>query len=213
MAAKMYLPTPFIESRPEILQKVMRENGFATVVTAADGVPFASHVPVLVDGELAAGGLKIRGHVARANPHWKQLANGGPVLVMFQGPHAYVSPSWYADPQNVPTWNYAVVHAHGRAARLAPADLRTLLQDLVDAHERGAERPWRFDSLPADTIDNLLGAIVGFEIAVERLEGKMKLSQNRSPDDQRRVRERLATSADPTSRDVARWMDLLTEAS
>ncbi len=190
----------------------MRENGFATVVTAADGVPFASHVPVLVDGDMAAGGLKIRGHVARANPHWKQLANGSPVLVMFHGPHAYVSPSWYApDPQNVPTWNYAVVHAHGRAALLAPADLRTLLKDLVDAHERSAERPWRFDSVPAATIDRLLGAIVGFEIAVERLEGKLKLSQNQTPDDQRRVREQLATSTDPVARDVARWMELLTD--
>ena len=190
----------------------MRENGFATVVTAADGVPFASHVPVLVDGDGAAGGLKIRGHVARANPHWKQLANGNPVLVMFHGPHAYVSPSWYApDPQSVPTWNYAVVHAHGHAALLAPADLRTLLKDLVDAHERASAQPWRFDSMPAEYVDRLLGAIVGFEIAVERLEGKLKLSQNQTPDDQRRVREQLATSTDPVARDVARWMELLTD--
>jgi len=211
MAAKMYLPRSFAESRPDILQKAMRENGFATVVTAADGVPFASHVPVLVDGDPAAGALKIRGHVARANPHWKQLANGSPVLVMFHGPHAYVSPSWYADTQSVPTWNYAVVHAHGRAALLAPADLRTLLQDLVEAHERASAQPWRFDSVPADTIDRLLGAIVGFEIVVERLEGKLKLSQNQTPDDQRRVREQLATSTDAAARDVARWMELLTD--
>jgi len=209
----MYLPRSFAESRPDILQKGMRENGFATVVTAADGVPFASHVPVLVDGDPAAGGLKIRGHFARANPHWKQLANGSPVLVMFHGPHAYVSPSWYADPQSVPTWNYAVVHAHGRAALLAPGDLRTLLKDLVDAHERGSAQPWRFDSVPAATIDRLLGAIVGFEIVVERLEGKLKLSQNQTPDDQRRVHDQLAASADPTARDVARWMELLTDPS
>ena len=207
----MYLPRSFAESRPDILQKAMRENGFATVVTAADGVPFASHVPVLVDGDPGAGGLKIRGHFARANPHWKQLANGSPVLVMFHGPHAYVSPSWYADPQSVPTWNYAVVHAHGRAALLAPAELRVLLKDLVDAHERASAQPWRFDSVPAATIDRLLGAIVGFEIAVERLEGKLKLSQNQTPDDQRRVREQLATSTDPVARDVARWMELLTD--
>lgn len=207
----MYLPKVFAESRPELLHKAMRENGFATIVTAADGVPFASHVPVLVDGNPAAGALKIRGHFARANPHWKQLANGGPVLVIFHGPHSYVSPSWYADPQNVPTWNYAVVHAHGRAALLAPADLRILLTDLVDAHERETEQPWRLDSLPAEYVDRLLGAIVGFEIAVERLEGNMKLSQNRTADDQRRVRDRLAASTDPAARDVARWMELLTD--
>jgi len=206
----MYLPKVFAESRSELLQKVMRENGFATVVTTADGVPFASHVPVLVDGDLASGALKIRGHVARANPHWKQLANGSPVLVMFHGPHAYVSPSWYADTQSVPTWNYAVVHAHGRAALLAPTDLRTLLKDLVDAHERASAQPWRFDSVPAESVDRLLGAIVGFEITVERLEGKLKLSQNQTPDDQRRVRDQLAASADPVAHDVARWMELLT---
>src|SRR5262245_28829453 len=147
MAAKMYLPGHFAESRPELLQKVMRENDFATVVTTGGGVPFVSHVPVLVDGESIATGLTIRGHFARANPHWKQLADSAEVLVIFHGPHCYVSPSWYADPLNVPTWNYAVVHAYGRATLLAPHDLRTLLRDLVDAHERGADQPWRFETL------------------------------------------------------------------
>jgi len=204
----MYQQKIFNEPRPEILHKLMRENGFATLVTAADGVPFASHIPVLIAGE-AAGGLRIRGHVARANPHWKQLEDGAPVLAIFHGPHGYVSPSWYGDDGNVPTWNYAVVHAYGRATLMAPAELRTLLQDLVDEHERRFEPPWRFDSLPAALIDGLMRGIVGFEIAVERVEGKLKLSQNRAPEDRSRVRERLAASADPTARDVAAWMDLL----
>jgi transcriptional regulator len=208
----MYLPRRFTETRPELLQKAMRENSFATVVTTAGGVPFVSHVPVLVDGESVAGGLKIRGHFARANPHWKHLADGGEALVIFHGPHCYVSPSWYADPQNVPTWNYAVVHACGTATLLAPDDLRTLLGDLVAAHERGgdpADPRWRLETLPADFVQKLLGGIVGFQIAVTRLEGNMKMSQNRSPEDQRRVRERLAVSADPAARAVAHWMELL----
>jgi len=203
----MYLPPHFAESRPELLLQAMRENSFATVVTADDGVPFASHVPVLVDGDAAAGGLRIRGHFAHANPHWKQLEDRT-ALVIFNGPHGYVSPTWYQPrPQNVPTWNYVAVHAYGRARLLDGAALRAVLADLVAAHEGGAPAPWRFDAMPADLADKMLGAIVGFEIAVDRLEGKLKLGQNRSSEDQRRVREHLSASDDPTARDVARWMD------
>jgi transcriptional regulator len=203
----MYLPGHFEERRPEVLQRLMRENGFATLITAGDGVPFASHVPVLIDGDAIADRLRIRAHVARANPHWKQIGDGAPVLAIFHGPHAYVSPSWYADEDNVPTWNYAVVHAYGRAALLAPPETRALLKDLVEHHERAFAAPWRFDALPAALVDQLLGAVVGFEIAVDRLEGKLKLSQNRPPEDRRRVSEQLAASADPLAREVAAWME------
>jgi transcriptional regulator len=209
----MYLPTVFAESRPEILLQIMRENSFATVVTAAGGVPFVSHIPVLIDHDgNVPGGIKIRVHVARANPHGDQLAAGEQVLAIFHGPHAYVSPSWYEDPGNVPTWNYVTVHATGRARPLDRSELRALLDDLVALHERAAPTPWRFDSLPADQVDALMDAIVGFEIAVDRLEGKVKLSQNRSREDQRRVREQLRTSVDPTAHGVARWMALVTNA-
>jgi transcriptional regulator len=205
----MYLPTTFTESRPELVQKLMRENSFATIVSTVDGAPFASHVPVLIEPTPGDGALKIRGHLARANPHWRQLANGDQVLAIFHGPHGYVSPAWYADPQSVPTWNYAVVHAYGRAALLDAADLRTLLKGLVDLHEGAFMRPWRFESLPADFVDGLLAAIVGFEISVDRVEAKLKLSQNREPEDRRRVREQLAATADPAARELAAWMDLL----
>jgi transcriptional regulator len=205
----MYLPTTFSESRPELVQKLMRENSFATVVSMVDGAPFASHVPVLVESPPGDGALKIRGHLARANPQWRHLANGEQVLAIFHGPHGYVSPAWYADPQSVPTWNYAAVHAYGRAALLDTAGLRTLLKALVDVHEGAFARPWRFESLPADFVEGLLAAIVGFEISVDSVEAKLKLSQNRPPEDQRQVRDQLAASADPVARDVAAWMDLL----
>lgn len=205
----MFMPAVFTESRPEILRQVMRENSLATVVTAAGGVPFASHLPVTIDDDTATGGIKIRGHFARANPHWNQLAAGEEALAIFQGPHAYVSPSWYEDPQSVPTWNYVTVHASGRARLLDPSELRALLNDLVTLHEGTAGEPWRFDSLPAGDADQLMEAIVGFEIAVSRLEGKLKLSQNRSGEDQRRVRDQLRTSVNPMARDVARWMALV----
>src|SRR6185369_9210413 len=129
----MYPPSHFTESRPEILLQVMRENSFATVVTAAGGVPFASHVPVLIDGG-AANEIKIRGHVSRANPHGKQLAGSEQVLAIFHGPHGYVSPSWYEATGNVPTWNYVTVHAYGRARVLDPSELGAQLADLVALH-------------------------------------------------------------------------------
>jgi transcriptional regulator len=205
----MYMPASFVESRPALVQQLMRENGFATVVKTVDGVPFASHVPVLIDAAPDGGGLKIRGHVARANPHWRHLDNGGQTLAIFQGPHSYVSPAWYAGARSVPTWNYTVVHASGRATLLDRAGLRAHLKELVDVNERAFAAPWRLESLPGDFVDGMMGGIVGFEISVERIEANLKLSQNRSPEDQRRVRDRLAASADPDARGVAAWMDLL----
>jgi transcriptional regulator len=203
----MYLPPHFTESSPEVLKQAMRDSSFATIVTADDGVPFASHVPVLLDGEAVAGSLRVRGHFARANPHWQRLADRT-ALVIFNGPHAYVSPSWYEPrAQNVPTWNYAAVHAYGRARLLDSAGVRAVLADLVDAHERAMPDPWPMEAVPAELVDKLLGAIVGFEIAVDRIEGKLKLSQNRSTEDQRRVREHLLGSDDATARELARWMD------
>ena len=204
----MYLPRPFTETRPDVLLTVMRENSLATIVTAAGGVPYASHVPVLIEGPAIAGSLKIHGHFARANPHADELVDGAPMLAIFVGPHGYVSPSWYEGSQNVPTWNYVAVHTWGRVRRLGPSDSRAHLKDLVDLHERTGAEPWRMESLPANDVDTMLTAIVGFEIAVDRLEGKLKLSQNRSPEDQRRVRERFQASSDPAARDVARWMAL-----
>ena len=205
----MYPPSHFTESRPEILLPVMRENSFATVVTATGGVPFVSHVPVLIDAGGDAGGIKIRGHVSRANPHGQQLEGSEQVLAIFHGPHGYVSPAWYEGPRNVPTWNYVTVHAYGRARLLDPSELDAQLSDLVELHERTAATPWRVESLPEGYAEKLMRAIVGFEIAVERLEGTLKLSQNRSSEDQRRVRDQMSSSVDPTTREVARWMALL----
>ena len=204
----MYPPKAFTESRPEILLAAMRENSFATIVTGSGGVAGVSHVPVLIDGEATAGALKIRGHFARANPHAKDLADGDQMLAIFVGPPGYVSPSWYEGALNVPTWNYVAVHAHGRVRKLGQSEVRALLEEMVDLNERSATQPWRMQSLPADFAEKMAAAIVGFEIAVDRLEGVLKLSQNRAPEDRRRVRERLQASADPTARDVARWMAL-----
>lgn len=201
----MYVPKHFEIADPAWCHALMRAQSFAVMITADDaGAPFATHLPFLVDHERGPKGT-LRGHVARANPHWRYLAAGRPTLVVFSGAHAYVSPSWYAQHPAVPTWNYVVVHASGTGVLVEePARVRTLLADLVHAHERvGQPAAWSLESLPADYVDGMQRGIVAFEIPIDKLEGKAKLSQNRSAEDQARTRDALATADDPLARAVA----------
>jgi transcriptional regulator len=201
----MHVPAPFaMEDRP-VLFSLAASHPFATVVTRgeADGDDdvIVSHLPLLVD----EGRGVLRGHLARENPQLAHLTAGVRVLAVFHGPHAYVSPSVYAPPEegrvHVPTWNYVVVHARGRARRLDAEGLRTLLEDMV---ERFEPTGWRVPPIGegSQSLQALLDAIVGFEIAVERIQGKWKLSQNRSPEDRARVAAWLG-QRDPLSRAVA----------
>lgn len=171
----MYVPQHFAETRVEVLHGLICDYPFATVVAnAADGL-VANHLPFeLVDGAL-------HGHVARGN----ELArlDGAEVLVIFQGPQGYISPNWYPTKQEtqreVPTWNYAVAHVHGRLRVIEDATwLRTLLERLTDRHEATEPQPWHVGDAPADHIETSLRAIVGLEVAIERIEGKFKLNQN-----------------------------------
>jgi transcriptional regulator len=148
-----------------------------------------SHLPFLPERD-ARGRVRLLAHVARANEQWKALADAEQVVAIFQGPHAYVSPTWYASHPSVPTWNYAVVHAHGRARLMDEPQLHDLLLRLSSAYEAGNTPPWKMSALPADYTQSMLNAVVGFEIEVERLEAKFKLSQNR-PADARHVADVL----------------------
>ena len=177
-----YVPRHFRVDDREALERFVEANAFGTLVSAGAAGLSASHIPFL-SRRGADGRLRLLGHVARANAHWQELEAAGEVLAIFEGPHAYVSPTWYANHPAVPTWNYAVVHARGRARLLPPAELPGLLDRLSRAYEDGRASPWRMEALPPDFSAKLLEAIVGFEIAVERLEGKFKLSQNRRPED------------------------------
>jgi len=189
-----------------VLHEIIRTNGFGTLVTADEGEPFATHLPFLLEPDGGEHGTLL-GHVARGNPQSRQLARGGEeVLAVFQGPHAYVTPSWYRDPRNVPTWNYVAVHAYGRPRILPGAELVSLLRRLAETNEAGFAKPWTLDLLPQATLDQLAGEVVGFAIAVTRLEGKLKLSQNREASDRVRVAAQLAESADPLSQATAAWM-------
>jgi transcriptional regulator len=177
----MYIPQAFHEQDESQLLSLMGEYGFATLITSDQGVPFATHLPLLVERD-AGGRLILVGHVARANPQWQSFAHKGEVLAIFHGPHAYVSPSCYQAP-SVPTWNYAVVHAYGTPSIVEePSKVLGSLRRLSSKYEAGSENPWSPDAAEA-VVSKLLHGIVGFELSITRLEGKFKLGQNRNEQD------------------------------
>lgn len=201
----MYIPEAFRETDRKALHQLMRQNSFATLITINGGAPLASHLPILVDSDRGDYGT-LRAHMARANPQWRDFGNGHEALAIFQGPHAYVSPSWYETHPSVPTWNYAVVHAYGKARLIDDrAELRSLLESSVRFYESGFEKPWAFE-LPEKFLEKMMDMIVGFEIPISRIEGKFKLSQNRPESDRRRVKRTLENSADPLAKAVAELM-------
>lgn len=180
----MYRPTHFREDDPATLASFIDQHALATLVAATDGGLLANHLPLLRFVG-ADGAMLLRGHVARGNELWKRVPEGGSVLAVFGGPQHYISPAWYPTKTQtgevVPTWNYTVVHAHGRIGFIDDREwLRALVTALTDRHEAGRAEPWAVADAPATYLDKMLRAIVGFEIAVERLEGKFKCSQNRT---------------------------------
>jgi transcriptional regulator len=194
----MYIPTHFAQADPVVLWDFIDEHAFGTLLTVVDGRPTLSHLPFLPDRN--AGVLHC--HVARANPHWLEVVRSPQVLVIFTGPHGYVSPTWYAERGGVPTWNYAVVHAHGEAAVIDdPERTREHVEALAAKYERGRAAPW----VPDYDVRRLAG-IVGIDIRVASLEGKFKLSQNRSAADQTQVVAELSRSGRGEDAALARLM-------
>lgn len=201
----MYMPELYRENDLPTLHALMRDNSFATLVTQHEGAPFATHLPLILEPDEGPYGTLL-GHVARANPQWRDFDAAQEVLVIFQGPHTYVSPSWYEVELSVPTWNYAAVHAYGTVRLITDYDACcALLDTLVRTHEAQFARPWLFQ-LPEDYVRQMVQGIVAFAIRITRLEGKLKLSQNRSLTDQQQVAVTLQQSADPVSRDVGTLM-------
>jgi transcriptional regulator len=174
----LYVPPHFRVDDPDVLYRFIEAHAFGTLVTATPAGLHVSHVPFLPERD-ADGRVRLLGHVARANEHARLLESAQHLMAIFQGPHAYVSPGWYENHPAVPTWNYAVVHAHGRARMMDEAELHDLVIRLSDTYEAGREKPWRAAALPAPFVNAMLQAITGFVVEVERLEGKFKLSQNR----------------------------------
>lgn len=200
----MYIPSHFECADPNRLATIIHEHSFATVVTQSNGALFASHLPVLYFPERGKHGV-LAAHVARANPQWRQFTPDHEALVIFQGPHGYISPSWYETTPAVPTWNYVAVHAYGVPRILSGEALEDLVRVTVEKYESALPNPWKAN-LPPEYRSKMINAIVGFEIEVSRIEGKFKLSQNRPPEDAAGAIEFLANSQDPTDRDLAQLM-------
>jgi transcriptional regulator len=202
----MYVPASFAVTDLAVLHDFIERHSFATLVSHDGTEPFASHVPLLLDRDAGLHG-RLVGHVARANPQWKH-AGGQRVLAIFSGPHAYVSPTWYAAQNVVPTWNYVAVHAYGVLRLIEDRErLREIVRRTVAVYEASMPRPWSVEMPEAAFIDKLLEAIVGFEIEIDRIEGKWKLNQNHDAERRRRVVEALRASDNTDGLQIAGLME------
>ena len=202
----MYTPEHFKETNPERIAAFIKGLGFGMLVTSPGGVPFISHLPFLFECSTGMHG-KLSGHMAKANLQWQHLEEAGEVLVVFQGPHAYISPTWYSSP-GVPTWNYAVAHLRGQPRLIeGVSELAALVERLTHAHEPHLPTPWK-PSLSDEKRSELLKLIVGFEIEITDIQAKFKLSQNRPVEDQRHIIEKLNHSSQHRGMAIAKLMSL-----
>jgi len=188
----MYIPRINQETDLNTLQDLMEAHNFAIMVNHHAGQLGATHLPLMLDRRRGEYGTLI-GHLARANKQWKSFGNAE-VLIIFNGPHAYISPTWYDNHPSVPTWNYATVHAYGTPVTIDDTTrIDSILKDLVDNHETGRNSQWQMD-LPDNYMETMRKAIVAFEIEITRLEGKFKLSQNKTDDERQTVISELRKS-------------------
>jgi transcriptional regulator len=191
----MYIPSAFEIKDPDKIGEVISSNSFATLISKDGESLFASHLPFLYNPDQGGKG-KLISHMAKANRHWQLFHEKEEVLVIFNGPHAYISPSWYANEVAVPTWNYVTVHVYGIPRIMqTEAELNAVLDETVQKHESGLPNPWT-PNLPDELKSKLTQMIVGFEIEITRIEGKFKLGQNRSKEDQVKMLETLQNSGD-----------------
>jgi transcriptional regulator len=199
----VYIPEHFRVRDHAVAVAFMRANPFVILISSAPEGPFATHVPVVV--REAGEHLIVRGHVAKANPHWRHIEQQPHSLIIFHGPHAYVSPANYNTREVVPTWNYGAVHVYGSARVFStPDELLTVLHELIPLFEPAYAEQWA--SLSQAYRERMLSHIVGFEIAVTKIEAKFKLSQNRARDEQQNIIGSLGAAADTTVSGVARLM-------
>jgi len=199
----VYIPEHFRVRDHAAAVSFMRANAFAILISSTDDGPFATHAPVAIHE--AGEHLVIRGHVAKANPHWRHLEQQPQCLTIFHGPHSYVSPTNYTTREVVPTWNYGAVHVYGNARVFsAPDQLLAVLHELIPMFEPAYAEQWA--GLTEAYRARMLSHIVGFEIAVTKIEAKFKLSQNRTPEEQANVIESLSAATDTAVSGTARLM-------
>lgn len=206
----MYNPPHFQEERIEVLHRLIRDHSLAALITLGPEGLIANHVPLILDSATEPLGT-LRGHLARANPQWRDSLPHVPALAIFQGPSAYITPSWYPTAKEtgrvVPTYNYIVVHAHGTLQTYEdPQLLLSNVRALTELHEAAFATRWSVDGAPADFIAAQLKGIIGIEMQISRLEGKWKVSQNRVPADRQGVVDGLRELGDPPSVAIADWV-------
>ncbi len=200
----MYTPAAFRQDDQDELFALIERHSFAVLVSQRSDELVASHLPLLVDRTAGPSG-HLRGHMARANPQWRELA-GHEVLAIFSGPHAYVSPTWYGASPMVPTWNYLAVHAYGQFELIEDeCALLTLLKDTATKYESPQPQPWSFAN-DDPYVQKLLKGIVGFRIEISRLEGKWKLGQNHSAKVRASAAEQLVLQDNPNAQAIGRLM-------
>jgi transcriptional regulator len=203
----MYLPGHFAERDLTKLHEFIEQHSFGLLVSQVDGLPFASHLPFLLERTAGPQGTLV-GHMARANPQWRE-ADGQTALVIFSGPHAYISPTWYEAEHLVPTWNYAAVHAYGRVQIIEDESaLLEIVQKAVAVFEQAMPQPWSFDGSEA-FVERLLMQIVGFRIEVEKIEGKWKLNQNHPVERRKKVVRALREQGGENAEAVAAMMQAM----
>jgi len=199
----MYIPKANEEKRVSVMRELMVAHPLGTLVTLGASGLFASHIPMVLEDDGSQFGV-LQGHIARANTQWRDIVPTVDALAIFAGHQHYISPNWYPGTKEhgkeVPTWNYAVVHAYGPLKVVADERwLLTFLNKLTNIHEAGSPIPWKVSDAPDDFIKSLLNAIVGLELPIQRLEGKWKVSQNRTERERKGVIEGLSKLNTPES--------------
>ncbi len=201
----MYIPKINALSEKETIYRFIRENPFAIIISSSNGAIMATHMPVELE-ESILGEMVLRTHIAKQNPQWNNFESIEELLVIFNGPHAYISSSWY-DHVNVPTWNYIAVHVYGKPKILGREDTISLLTRLVDRYEKSSANPFTMDKLSDAYLDSHLKALVAFEISIDKIDAKQKLSQNRNAHNFELVINALDAQAEAQSNAVKTEME------
>jgi transcriptional regulator len=197
----MFTPKIYQKNDPAFIQDFIRKNGFGILISQAEGKIWATHIPIM----LSEDGSKLSGHISKANKQWKDFESGSEVLAIFSGPHTYISSSWY-DHQNVPTWNYQAVHVYGTIRIIESDELYESLKHLVDKYEQASENPVSMETMTAEYVRREMKGVVGFEVAITRIESTSKLSQNRDDKNHERIVNELEKRGDVGSKEIAGLM-------
>ncbi len=201
----MYAPLYNLEKDWKEISKVIRENSFGILVTTKNGLPLATHIPIELE-TTDNGTTVLRGHVARANEQWQTFETMEQAMAIFTAPHHYVSSSWYHK-MSVPTWNYIAVHMYGKMKFVNDESLKNSLRKLMDTYEVISKNPQQLDALPQDDVDKLMKGVVGFEMSIDKVEARFKLSQNKDDEDYQRVIHELKALDDYHAKWIAEEME------